>query len=278
MNRISEIYNGEYLAETKSITQQRINWICSQSEGLNIIDIGCSQGIVPLLLAREGFKVLGIDIDEDAIEYASRSLAKEPPETRANLTFTRGSMYELELDNDHYDTVIMGEVLEHLAKPERAVRIAYLILRNNGKYIITVPFGFGLGKQHRQTFYLTSIYKLLQPHFDITDVEIIGAWLCLACRKTGVSHTEVTAMDIKLAEWQEKEFAVRENLLLARETRAIADAQAKLDKSKEQLQQVYQSISFRLGQLIVTAITKPGSNTFMLPYQILKLWRHRHEK
>jgi len=82
-DRISERYKGETSSEKgQSMARQRINWMCRQVEGKNVIDIGCSQGIVSILLARQGFEVVGVDIDDKAIEYANADRANEPPEVQ----------------------------------------------------------------------------------------------------------------------------------------------------------------------------------------------------
>ena len=47
----------------------RIRWICSKVESSVVIDIGCSTGVVSILLVREGFEVVGVDFDNDRIEY-----------------------------------------------------------------------------------------------------------------------------------------------------------------------------------------------------------------
>ena len=69
-DRISEVYKGEIWAEsTQQVARDRIHWLVGQATG-DVLDIGCSQGIISILCAREGMNVLGVDIQADRIEYA----------------------------------------------------------------------------------------------------------------------------------------------------------------------------------------------------------------
>ena len=65
-------YIGELGEEFQNESQKRINWILS-NVGTNqqILDLGCSQGIISILAAQKGNNVLGIDIEEDAIKFAN---------------------------------------------------------------------------------------------------------------------------------------------------------------------------------------------------------------
>ncbi|MCH7628746.1 MAG: hypothetical protein IH997_08525, partial [Proteobacteria bacterium] len=57
-DRISELYLGEVASdEASEVARERIHWMCSHARGETVLDIGCSQGIAAILLAREGFVV-----------------------------------------------------------------------------------------------------------------------------------------------------------------------------------------------------------------------------
>ena len=141
-DRISELYKGEISSEqSQSMARQRIHWICEQVEGQKVIDIGCSQGIASILLARGGFEVVGVDISANAIEYANSERAKEPPEVQQRLAFIRDNIYDFDLPDREFHTAIMGEFLEHQVRPDKAIPRAYELLVDEGTLIVTVPFG-----------------------------------------------------------------------------------------------------------------------------------------
>jgi len=143
--RISELYKGlasdSFSAETRSIDRQRIHWLCGWVEGEKVIDIGCSQGITSILLAREGFEVVGVDTNIEGIEYANSDRANEPPEVQQRLTFIMGSIHDVDLPDREFHTAIMGEFLEHQVRPDKAIPRAYELLVDEGTLIVTVPFG-----------------------------------------------------------------------------------------------------------------------------------------
>jgi 2-polyprenyl-3-methyl-5-hydroxy-6-metoxy-1,4-benzoquinol methylase len=54
--------------------------------------------------------------------------------------FIISDAHELPFKNERFDVIIISEVLEHLNKPEIAIKSAFRILRKNGKIIITTPY------------------------------------------------------------------------------------------------------------------------------------------
>ena len=77
LDRINEAYKGELGEEMKTAARERIFWICENTYGNKILDVGCSQGIVSILLAKDGKDVKGIDIESEQINYAVSELKKE---------------------------------------------------------------------------------------------------------------------------------------------------------------------------------------------------------
>lgn len=69
-DRIWQMYDGEFGEVGRQQARTRIHWICEQVKPNRVLDLGCSQGVCDILLAREGLNVTGIDLDQDAIEYA----------------------------------------------------------------------------------------------------------------------------------------------------------------------------------------------------------------
>jgi ubiquinone/menaquinone biosynthesis C-methylase UbiE len=252
-DRITQRYIGEVSTkEDQSMVRHRINWICRRVAGKKVIDIGCSQGIVSILLAREGFEVVGLDIDETTMEYANSDREKEPSQVQQRLAFVLGNFYEVDLAACTFHTAIMGEFLEHQAKPADAIAKAYELLVDDGRLIITVPFGLFKDPDHKQTFYVASLYRLVHPYFVISEVEIIGRYLCLLCaRREVVVKKQMDTIELALVERAEQEFQHRELAL----TGEAEELQAKLNivsretmRLRVELAKVESSFPFRLGQ------------------------------
>ena len=88
IDKISESYEGTYGAkELTERSRERVHWICSQAKGERILDVGCSQGIVSIILAREGKYVKGLDLCQESIDFANESLEKEDEHTRLHAEF-----------------------------------------------------------------------------------------------------------------------------------------------------------------------------------------------
>lgn len=289
-DRINELYKGEiWTVESQSQARQRIEWMCQHVEGQKVIDIGCSQGIASILLARNGFEVVGVDIDDKTIEYANADRAKEPLEVQQRLTFITGNIYGVDFPAREFHTAIMGEFLEHQVTPDKAITRAYELLVDDGKLIITVPFGLLEHPDHKQTFYIASLYKMIHPYFVISEVEVVGRYLCLLCKKRElVLEQKMDSIDLALVERAEWEFQRREVAQTKEAGKFKAELnttkaelnttrketirlRAKLAKEQRTLQTVRASLSFQLGSMLIQAVRKPGRNTILLPYRVLRL-------
>ena len=78
-DRVADLYYGRiHSAETQAACRDRIHWLCERVTGKHVLDLGCSQGVSTLILAREGCEVIGLDIEPEPLEVARQALkAKE---------------------------------------------------------------------------------------------------------------------------------------------------------------------------------------------------------
>lgn len=183
-DRVMEAYYGKLGDQFMRETQARIHWICSQIKGRRVLDVGCSQGIVPLLLAREGCQVTGVDTSPQAIEEAKGYMAAEPAHVQQNVTYVNADFLSLESVDVEPDTIVISEVLEHLVRPELFVEKASHLLKPGGRLIITVPFGVNDFIDHKHTFYLMEPFRMLSEHLQIGDIKVLGKWLGIVALKT----------------------------------------------------------------------------------------------
>lgn len=172
-DRINEHYFGDPLHPTTQRCRQRIHWICRQVEGRRILDVGCSQGIVCLLLAREGFDCTGIDIELAAINNARAALEKEENGVRQRVRFEEADAANLPFDENTFDTVVLCEILEHVTHPERILKEVQRVLKDSGRVLITVPYGLLAHPDHKRTFYPLSLLHLLRPFFRATLLDAL---------------------------------------------------------------------------------------------------------
>jgi 2-polyprenyl-3-methyl-5-hydroxy-6-metoxy-1,4-benzoquinol methylase len=175
-DRVSELYLGEHgFAATSSHKpcRARIDWIVSEARG-RTLDIGCSQGIVSILLGRAGHEVTGVEIEEPAIAYARNALAAEPPDVQQRVRLVEADIYSDAIADQRFDTVVLGEILEHHATPRALWLRAAELVAPGGRLVGTTPFGLHPHPDHKVTFYLRSFIDTIAgvgtlTHLDIQD-------------------------------------------------------------------------------------------------------------
>ncbi|MBE9041617.1 class I SAM-dependent methyltransferase [Oscillatoriales cyanobacterium LEGE 11467] len=99
-----------------------------------VLDIGCGNGSLSNLIARQGYDVVGIDESESGVRVARQAFPQ--------CQFIQGSIYhlsDLKLESQ-FDVVISSETIEHLFYPRELVRGARKYLKSNGRLILTTPY------------------------------------------------------------------------------------------------------------------------------------------
>lgn len=161
-DRISQVYLGlinDPDSQERAIA--RVNWIIDQVESSTALDVGCSEGIVPILLGRKGIDVTGIDINKEALDFANNLLSKEESIVQKRVRFICGNIL-LAQELEKFDHLILGEIIEHFSDPTTIVTKALTYLRPHGKLIVTTPFGFFPDPDHQVTFTLSDFVRLFK--------------------------------------------------------------------------------------------------------------------
>ena len=112
-----------YEDKSNSSYKEHVNYVISWVKGDNLLDIGAGDGLLTHLL-----KGKGIDDDETAVKCAK--------EKGADVIF--GSSYEIPFEKE-FDTVFMGDVIEHLEFPELAIEEVKRVLRPDGIFYVATP-------------------------------------------------------------------------------------------------------------------------------------------
>jgi methionine biosynthesis protein MetW len=107
--------------------------------GRRVLDLGCRDGALTRAY-REGNEIIGVDADRDALAEA----AKLGIEThRADLD------EPLPFEDESFDVVVAGELLEHLRDPRLLVAEARRMLRAGGTLVASVPNSYRLKNRLR---------------------------------------------------------------------------------------------------------------------------------
>ena len=219
-DRISEVYKGEIWAEsTQQVARDRIHWLVGQATG-DVLDVGCSQGIASILCARRGLTVIGVDVQEDRVEYALAERDAEPEDVRARLGFRVADAVGLDFADASFDTVLMGEIVEHSADASPLLAEAARVLRPGGLLVLTTPFGLSRHHDHHATFFVDSLVRLLAPHVSVESLDIVDRYLRVRARPGAMADPDRLVLESQ---------PLMERALVA----VQEDAQDERDRTKE---------------------------------------------
>jgi methionine biosynthesis protein MetW len=100
-----------------------------------ILDLGCRDGSLTKYFA-DNNNVIGIDVDTLALEECEKKLKIKTHFININ--------NGLPFEENSFDIVVMGEVLEHTFSPKYILKEAYRVLKKKGILIGSVPNAFRL--------------------------------------------------------------------------------------------------------------------------------------
>ena len=195
-DRVAQVYCGIIQwGVSGEILRQRIDWMVDQARGPRILDVGCSEGVLEILLARKGFNVTGVDINAEALAFARDLLAREPEEVRSRVRFVYGDLAQARLLDDRFDTLVMGEILEHLEDPQTLLNRSLDLIRPDGRVIITTPFGYHPDEDHRQTFCLSDFIALAKPRCALEHLQVESGYIHMVGRVSSSTESSWQQLD-----------------------------------------------------------------------------------
>jgi SAM-dependent methyltransferase len=103
-----------------------------------LLEIGCGNGARLAQLARDGWQVVGQEVDLDSAHHA---------QARHGVPVLVGDLETLDLEPASFDCVLMNHVLEHLHDPVRMLRECHRLLRPRGRLVAVTPNVRSLGLQ-----------------------------------------------------------------------------------------------------------------------------------
>jgi 2-polyprenyl-6-hydroxyphenyl methylase/3-demethylubiquinone-9 3-methyltransferase len=183
-DKLNGVYDGSVPRNeiTRQAVRDRIDAMVREANG-RVLDIGCSGGIVSVLMARKGCDVNAIDCYPDSIEKCLTLWEQEKPDTQRRLLFERGFAEDLPFENSLFDTVIMGQILEHVIHPRMALKEAMRVLKTGGKFLASVPIGYNRTVLHLRFFDQEMFHKLLDEFCKVNEMQIFNKQMLAICEK-----------------------------------------------------------------------------------------------
>jgi ubiquinone/menaquinone biosynthesis C-methylase UbiE len=101
----------------------------SNSQDLDILDVGSGPGLLAKELGSRSkrFTIMGVDISNDALNIAKKKCGSNP-----NISFKKGSVYDLPFDDDIFDIVVCKDSFHHFHNPPKALKEMWRVLKPGG--------------------------------------------------------------------------------------------------------------------------------------------------
>ena len=141
-----------------------------------MLDLGCGNGRHAMYFARQGMKAAGIDVSDQAIDWANDWAGREGLE----VDFRVGDIRNLPFEDQSFDVVVSHGVLDHvpMETARKAASEVRRVLRPNGLFYCdlrsTEDFEYGVGEQAGlNTFVVSDGYEqgLVQHFFSRAETE-----------------------------------------------------------------------------------------------------------
>jgi 2-polyprenyl-3-methyl-5-hydroxy-6-metoxy-1,4-benzoquinol methylase len=150
-----------------------------------LLDFGCGSGWYAHRMRERGWTVSGMDFSKHAARKAR---------TRFGIDVLVGTLPHPEVKPESYDVITMGQVLEHVHRPERVIEAAAKALRPGGYLVISVPnldsWGFRFFGQdwwpldlprHLIHFTPATLRRFVEASgLEVMDLRLLGrtSWMC----------------------------------------------------------------------------------------------------
>jgi len=125
-NTDAPIIRGSRLRAAKS----QLGLINKYKSGTTLLDIGCGEGFFLLNASKAGYTTKGIELSQDAAEYARREFG---------LDVEAKPFEELRFAENYFDVVTLWQVLEHVPYPLMVLKEVHRILKPGGLLATSTP-------------------------------------------------------------------------------------------------------------------------------------------
>ena len=137
---VSEIWDRSIAPSIWNQYHNQLRIYCALVEGrqaLDILDVGCAQGTLALLLGEKGHNVCAMDIRRQFLDYAAMR------HERGNVRFVCGNVMK-DSPGGRFDLIFANQIVEHLVYPAELVGRLASWLKPGGRLVMATPNGIYL--------------------------------------------------------------------------------------------------------------------------------------
>jgi 2-polyprenyl-3-methyl-5-hydroxy-6-metoxy-1,4-benzoquinol methylase len=160
-NRVTEC---TFLDDPDHYEYPRARWVLEQVSGGSLLEIGCGNGGMTRLLAPQVERLTGFDVSAPSLKQVE-SLGLP------NVVTAQGLIENYD-PKQNFDWIVLSEVIEHLRKPEAAVKKAFQWLAPNGSLLVTTPNGHWESDEHLHEFSLENFSRILAQETDCESLQV----------------------------------------------------------------------------------------------------------
>lgn len=150
--------------ERTELHLRRYEFAARLAPGARVIDAACGTGYGSHLLRVQGgaARVVGVDLDRRAIDYATRRFGMD------GVSFKSASATETGLPDASFDLATSFETVEHVVDAAGLLDEFWRLLRPGGTLVLSTPNDSGLTKHHVHSFTRESLAALVARRFGAT--------------------------------------------------------------------------------------------------------------
>ncbi len=194
------------LANTRDLAlKRRAKWLLENidiKKTNKVLDAGCGDGFYLFLLSQlfPSLKLVGLDYEQRGLDSAKQKLKSK------KIKLIQGDlMKKLPFKDNHFDVIIMSEVIEHLPDDVKGLKEIRRILRPGGIILLSVPhlgypmfwdpinwflerlfnihikrgFFAGIWNQHERLYTQKNLNSVLKKaEFEVENIKVL-TWWCL---------------------------------------------------------------------------------------------------
>lgn len=244
MSHIDTNFSNDYLLDgydTKKEREMKINWIVKHVKGNTVLDAGCSQGEASILLAREGKRILGMDISSSNVSKAKAVLQNEDKDTQNNVVFVQSSLFNYKFSS-LFDTVILKDVIIDIFNIETLFQKASSLLSDKGRIIVTAPFGININLNNsKRLVYVSDFLKMQHSGLSIEKIDYFGTWVGVIFEKSNEEKKQIK-FDLDFLKDLESAFSKKEQILVKNKLNRNMDIDDQKDIFKKYLDEKVEKV------------------------------------